>query len=124
MKGSALTDELTLAAEFPTPTREDWLALVDKVLKGGDFHRKLVSRTADGIEIQPLYIGSDAAGPDASGLPGTDPFTRGEASRNRGTGGAGLGLTLARAIAEAHGGRLVLANRNEGGLSAELRLPM
>jgi len=54
----------------------------------------------------------------------TEPFTRGEASRNRETGGAGLGLTLARAIAEAHGGRLVLANRTEGGLSAELRLPV
>jgi signal transduction histidine kinase len=54
----------------------------------------------------------------------TEPFTRGEASRNRGTGGAGLGLTLARAIAEAHGGSLVLANRAEGGLSAELRLPL
>ncbi len=54
----------------------------------------------------------------------TEPFTRGEASRNRQTGGAGLGLTLARAIAEAHGGRLVLANRPGGGLSAELRLPL
>ncbi|GGD85366.1 hypothetical protein GCM10011515_01300 [Tsuneonella deserti] len=54
----------------------------------------------------------------------TEPFTRGEASRNRGTGGAGLGLTLARAIAEQHGGSLVLANRPEGGLSAELRLPL
>jgi signal transduction histidine kinase len=54
----------------------------------------------------------------------TEPFVRGEASRNRGTGGAGLGLTLARAIAEAHGGRLVLANQAEGGLSAELRLPL
>jgi len=54
----------------------------------------------------------------------TEPFVRGEASRNRGTGGAGLGLTLARAIAEAHGGRLVLVNRAEGGLMAELRLPL
>lgn len=53
-----------------------------------------------------------------------EPFTRGEASRNRATGGAGLGLTLARAIAKAHGGELVLANRAEGGLRAEIRLPL
>ena len=56
-----------------------------------------------------------------------EPFTRGEASRNRDTGGAGLGLTLARAIAEQHGGRLILANRptanGTGGLRAEIRLP-
>ena len=53
-----------------------------------------------------------------------EPFTRGEASRNRETGGAGLGLTLARAVAEQHGGTLVLANRPEGGLRAEIRLPL
>lgn len=64
------------------------------------------------------------------GIPGDamadmmEPFTRGEASRNRATGGAGLGLTLARAIAAAHGGELVLANREEGGLRAEIRLPL
>ncbi|MEM8726117.1 MAG: ATP-binding protein, partial [Pseudomonadota bacterium] len=53
-----------------------------------------------------------------------EPFTRGEASRNRATGGAGLGLTLARAIAEQHGGTLVLKNRSEGGLRSELRIPL
>ncbi len=56
-----------------------------------------------------------------------EPFTRGEVSRNRATGGAGLGLTLARAIAVAHEGELVLANRMDGGsiagLRAEIRLP-
>ena len=52
-----------------------------------------------------------------------EPFQRGEASRNRATGGAGLGLTLARAIAEQHGGTLVLVNCAEGGLRAEIRLP-
>ena len=53
-----------------------------------------------------------------------EPFARGEASRNRATGGAGLGLTIARAVAEQHGGSLILANRNQGGLRAELRLPL
>ncbi|MFM6951258.1 MAG: ATP-binding protein [Novosphingobium sp.] len=54
-----------------------------------------------------------------------EPFIRGEPSRNRGTGGAGLGLTLARAIAEQHGGSLKLANRSGGtGLSASLTLPL
>lgn len=50
------------------------------------------------------------------------PFTRGEASRNRDTGGAGLGLTLARAIAEQHGGRLALTSRIQGGLRADIIL--
>lgn len=58
-----------------------------------------------------------------------EPFTRGEPSRNSETGGAGLGLTLARAIAEQHGGSLTLANRRGGdglvaGLTATLRLPL
>ncbi len=53
-----------------------------------------------------------------------EPFARGETSRNRATGGAGLGLTLARAIADQHGGSLSLSNRESGGLTAELRLPL
>jgi signal transduction histidine kinase len=57
-----------------------------------------------------------------------EPFTRLEASRNTATGGTGLGLTLARAIADQHGGSLVLANRVEAGriagLVATLRLPV
>ena len=52
-----------------------------------------------------------------------EPFARGEESRNRQTGGSGLGLAIARAIAEQHGGTLVLSNRAEGGLRAEIRLP-
>ena len=58
-----------------------------------------------------------------------EPFTRGEPSRNSGTGGAGLGLTLAKAIAEQHGGTLTLTNRtgtdgSVAGLDAALRLPL
>ncbi len=52
-----------------------------------------------------------------------EPFFRGEASRSRETGGSGLGLGIARNIARAHGGDLVLRNRPEGGLEAILTLP-
>jgi signal transduction histidine kinase len=51
------------------------------------------------------------------------PFERGEASRNRSTGGAGLGLSVVSDIARQHGGQLVLSERPGGGLAAALRLP-
>ncbi|OGA39049.1 MAG: hypothetical protein A3G24_19170 [Betaproteobacteria bacterium RIFCSPLOWO2_12_FULL_62_13] len=52
-----------------------------------------------------------------------EPFHRLEASRNRGTGGTGLGLGIARNIARAHGGDIVLSNLPAGGLEATLTLP-
>jgi signal transduction histidine kinase len=52
-----------------------------------------------------------------------EPFFRLEQSRNRETGGTGLGLTIAKAIAEGAGGALRLANREGGGLSATLAVP-
>ncbi len=52
-----------------------------------------------------------------------EPFTRADASRNRATGGTGLGLTIARAIARSHGGDVALVNRSDGGLRAVLRMP-
>jgi signal transduction histidine kinase len=51
------------------------------------------------------------------------PFVRLEGSRNRETGGAGLGLSIANTIAESHGAQLDLQNRREGGLSARVLWP-
>ena len=53
-----------------------------------------------------------------------EPFARGEQSRNRATGGAGLGLSIARDIAEGEGGSLTLSNRPGGGLDAVIALPV
>ena len=66
---------------------------------------------------------------EGPGIPDADlervfePFHRLEGSRNRATGGSGLGLTIARNIARAHGGSLVLRNRPGGGIEAVLTLP-
>lgn len=52
-----------------------------------------------------------------------EPFHRLEGSRSRATGGTGLGLTIARNIAQGNGGDLVLRNRPHGGLEAVLTVP-
>ncbi|MBU8538626.1 ATP-binding protein [Falsiroseomonas tokyonensis] len=67
---------------------------------------------------------------DGPGVPDSElenvfqPFRRLEASRNRETGGTGLGLPIARNIFRAHGGDVVLRNRPTGGLSALATLPV
>ena len=52
-----------------------------------------------------------------------DRLYRVERSRGRRTGGAGLGLTICRNIAEAHGGTISVSKSGLGGLRVELRLP-
>ena len=90
------TGPLRLAADFPAATDAQWLKLVDKILAGADFDKKLVARTYDGLAIKPLYTRADWAEGDASGLPGGAPFTR---------GGSALGNTLSGwDIRQAHGG--------------------
>jgi len=51
------------------------------------------------------------------------PFFRLEESRSRDSGGCGLGLTVARTIARAHGGDITIRNRSPGGLEATITLP-
>ena len=53
-----------------------------------------------------------------------EPFVRLEQSRSRATGGAGLGLAIARNVAEAHGGRLTLDSAPGGGTRAVVTLPL
>ena len=53
-----------------------------------------------------------------------EPFFRVDSSRNRETGGIGLGLALARAIVEEAGGEIALSNRANGGLRADITLPL
>lgn len=53
-----------------------------------------------------------------------EPFFRGEPSRNRRTGGVGLGLSIVQSAAQAHGGHVTLATQAKGGLRASVYLPL
>ena len=96
--------------------------LVDNAVKYGGDARVRVLPAQNAVEIV-----VDDTGP---GIPEADleevfaPFYRLERSRSRETGGAGLGLSVARTIVHAHGGEIVLANRSEGGLRAAIQLPL
>ncbi|MXO97663.1 two-component sensor histidine kinase [Altererythrobacter xixiisoli] len=101
--------------------------LVENALRYAGSARISLAREGDMAVIKVEDDGCGIADDDIAAM--FEPFARGEASRNRETGGAGLGLTLARAIAEQHGGTLVLANRRTAdgtvqGLLAEIRLPL
>lgn len=61
-ENEALTEKvLTLADDFAAPAESEWMALVEKTLKGETFEDALVSHTAGGLEIRPLYTAADAA---------------------------------------------------------------
>jgi signal transduction histidine kinase len=113
------------------PLRSTWLRramrnLVSNALRYG--HQARVSLERQG-QAAVLRIEDDGPGiPESEIERMMQPFTRLDPSRNTGTGGTGLGLTLARAIADQHGGSLSLENRRQDGrvtgLIATLRLPL
>lgn len=119
--------EMQQSHRLALPMRATWLRralrnLIGNALRYGKCAKVEVLQD-NGSAI--VRIDDDGPGiPDSQIAAMLEPFARGETSRNRATGGAGLGLTLARAIAEQHGGTLNLSNRAEGGLRAEIRLPI
>ncbi len=95
--------------------------LIDNAVKYG---KSATLAIDDGAQALRICVRDDGPGiPEAELERVFEPFYRIEASRNRATGGSGLGLTIARNIARAHGGDVVLRNRTRGGLEAELTLP-
>lgn len=58
------TTPVALAADFPAADHAQWRGLIDKALKGADFDRRLVARTADGIRIEPLFTSRPAVSND------------------------------------------------------------
>ena len=96
--------------------------LIDNAIKFGGLAR-VTLRSVDGLVM--VEVEDDGRGlADAELEAVFEPFHRAEPSRNRDTGGMGLGLTASRSIARAHGGDITLANRLGGGLKAVVSLPL
>jgi signal transduction histidine kinase len=95
--------------------------LVDNALK---YSRRATLALDDDGKLLRIVVEDEGPGiPDAELERVFEPFHRVDSSRNRETGGVGLGLAIVRQIALDHGGEVTLANRAGGGLRAELRLP-
>ena len=119
-------DDVAVAAKASVPfacrpvaMRRALRNLIENAVRYGGGARVSVRR--DGDEVA-LTIEDDGPGlPEDRIDEAFKPFVRLEESRSAETGGLGLGLSIARSIAKAHGGRLALANRPEAGLGAETR---
>jgi len=96
--------------------------LIDNAVLYGGRATVRVEETPDTLVLRILDEGPGI--PEAELGRVFEPFVRLEASRSRATGGTGLGLGIARNIARAHGGDVVLSTRAEGGLEARLSLPL
>jgi signal transduction histidine kinase len=95
--------------------------LIDNAIRYGGVARVRFTETAGAPSIR---IDDDGPGlPEELIEDAFKPFLRLEPSRSTATGGIGLGLAIARGIVQAHGGSVVLTNRPEGGLGAEISLP-
>lgn len=112
--------EITLDGD-PLALRRAVMNLLENALKYGKRARLQLHREGeDGV----LWIDDDGPGIDPTQREQLLlPFVRGESSRNRDTGGIGLGLSVAHSIVLAHGGEIELNNRPESGLRVCVTLP-
>ena len=67
-----------LFSEFPPISTEQWEAVITQDLKGADYNKKLVWRTAEGFDVRPYYRAGELEGiPFLASLPGEFPYVRG-----------------------------------------------
>ncbi len=104
----------------PVALRRLFLNLLDNAVRYGGAAALRLNDSRTTIEAAILDRGPGI--PEAERERVFSPFYRLDSSRSRETGGAGLGLAIARAIARRHGGDIVLAEREGGGLAATVTL--
>jgi signal transduction histidine kinase len=114
-------EHLTINAR-PLSLKRALMNLIGNALKYGDAARlSLVQTSPANIQIDIEDDGPGISPQDAALV--FEPFRRLETSRNRETGGSGLGLSIAQNIIRAHGGEISLQNLPNQGLRARVTLP-
>lgn len=114
-------EHLSIAAR-PAALKRALTNLVTNALNYGEAARATVEPPNQGTVR--VHVDDDGPGIPAHEMERVfQPFFRLEGSRNRETGGTGLGLPIARNMLRAHGGDIQLSNRIEGGLRATVTLP-
>jgi protein-histidine pros-kinase len=105
----------------PTLLRRCLSNLIENALRYGQSARVILKEEKSALIID---VEDDGPGiPEDKLTAVCEPFVRLESSRNKSSGGVGLGLSIAREAAVRHGGTLTLHNREEGGLVARLFIP-
>jgi signal transduction histidine kinase len=105
----------------PLAIRRCLVNLIDNAVKYGHYAQVSVERMVGAARIR-IRDGGPGIAPDQMARV-FEPFYRIETSRSRESGGTGLGLTIARNIAEQHGANVTLANHQDGGLEVTLVVP-
>jgi two-component system OmpR family sensor kinase len=119
-------------AESPVPVVGDAVRLHQAV---ANLLANARAHTPPGTQVRTSIVQADGWAyvdvlDDGPGFPGellpraTERFARGDASRSRATGGSGLGLSIVKAVVEAHGGALLVTNALGGGALVRIRLPL
>lgn len=120
---------LDFAATAPVPLRVRPLSLkraISNLANNAADHGKQVRVTVAAVSGEAVITVED----DGPGIPPENyedafrPFSRLDAARNQNVSGVGLGLTIARDTARAHGGDVTLGKSELGGLRAVIRLPL
>ncbi len=71
-----------LFEEFPAVTTQEWKDKIVEDLKGADYEKKMIWRTAEGFNVKPFYRREDADATDTNSAPGVFPYTRGNRNDN------------------------------------------
>lgn len=117
----SMPEEFHLAAR-PDAIRRCLANLIGNAARHGQHVWVTALPDAESVDIM---VDDDGPGiPEPQREDAFRPFYRLEGSRNRATGGTGLGLTIARDIVRGHGGDLTLETSPQGGLRARVHLPL